>query len=295
MVRRRSGKGKAAKSKPRGVDRKDSKINKWNKASDILLDEEDQFHASRDKILLEGDDYGGSDDGDEDEVFALKGMPEDESEDDEDDGEDGAQYEDDEDDDIDDIHYAAAEAAQKEKKKQSKKGKGKKGKDSDEESESEDSEEEEGWGTKKSAYYSSNAQEIDSEDEEAIELEEQEAKRLQTKARDAMADDDFGLGDVTEGLPEAEAYVIVDEPTQPAAQALPQDKPSLLRHLEKTNPEALALANDWDDVAHSLVKAQAKIAKLEAEDPSALSLSMMHLHQRTSASLRTPSHACRRC
>ena len=71
-------------------------------------------HASRDKILLEGDDYGGSDDGDEDEVFALKGMPEDESEDDEDDGEDGAQYEDDEDDDIDDIHYAAAEAAQKE-------------------------------------------------------------------------------------------------------------------------------------------------------------------------------------
>ena len=42
MVRRRSGKGKAAKSKPRGVDRKDSKINKWNKASDIPLDEEDQ-------------------------------------------------------------------------------------------------------------------------------------------------------------------------------------------------------------------------------------------------------------
>ncbi|KAI0328872.1 hypothetical protein GY45DRAFT_1325725 [Cubamyces sp. BRFM 1775] len=275
MVRRRSGKGKAAKSKPRGVDRKDSKINKWNKASDIPLDEEDQFHASRDKILLEGDDYGGSDDGDEDEVFALKGMPEDDSEDDEDDDQDGAQYEDDEDDDIDDIHYAAAEAAQKEKKK-SKKGKGKKGKDSDEESESEDSEEEEGWGTKKSAYYSSNAQEIDSEDEEAIELEEQEARRLQTKARDAMADDDFGLGDVTEGLPEAEA--IVDEPTQPAVQALPQDKPSLLRHLEKTNPEALALANDWDDVAHSLVKTQAKIAKLEAEDPSALSLSMMHLH-----------------
>ncbi|OSD07531.1 hypothetical protein PYCCODRAFT_1449480 [Trametes coccinea BRFM310] len=279
MVRRRSGKGKAAQSKPRGVNRKDSKINKWNTADDIPMDEVDQFHASRDKILLEGDDYGGSDDGDEDEVFALKGMPEDESDDEDDDAEGGAQYEDDEDD-IDEIHYAAAEAAQKEKKKQKAKAKAKKGKQADDSDsdtdESSEEEEEEGWGTKKSAYYSSNAQEIDSEDEEAIELEEQEAKRLQTKAREVMAEDDFGLDDVAEGLPEADG--IVDEPAQPIVQQLPQDKQSLLRHLEKTNPEALALANDWDDVAHSLVKAQAKIAKLEAENPSALSLSMMHLH-----------------
>ncbi|CDO68259.1 hypothetical protein BN946_scf184842.g22 [Trametes cinnabarina] len=282
MVRRRSGKGKAAHSKPRGVNRKDSKMVKWNTAEDIPMDEEDQFHASRDKILLEGDDHGGSDDGDEDEVFALKGMPEDESEDEEEDGyEGGAQYEDDEDD-IDGIHYAAAEAAQKEKKKQKAKAKGKKGKKGGDESDEQDDgsdeseSEEEGWGTKKSAYYSSNAQEIDSEDEEAIELEEQEAKRLQTKAREAMAEDDFGLDDVAEGLPETDG--IVDEPAQPTVQQLPQDKQSLLRHLEKTNPEALALANDWDDVAHGLMKAQAKIAKLEAEDPAALSLSMMHLH-----------------
>ncbi|KAI0647747.1 Sas10 C-terminal domain-containing protein [Trametes meyenii] len=274
MVRRRSGKGKAANSKPRGVDRKDSKIRKWNKASDIPLDKEDQFHASRDKILLDGDDDGGSDDGDEDEVFALRGMDEDASEDSEDDGED-AHYEDDEDD-IDDVHYAAAEAARKEKKKG--KSTGKKGKkdESEEEESEEDSEEDEGWGTKKSAYYASNEQDIDSEDEEAIELEEQEAKRLQTKARDAMADDDFGLDDVAEGLPETDG--LVNEPAQPAVQPLPQDKQSLLRHLEKTNPEALALANDWDDVAHSVVKAQNKIARLEKEDPTTLSLSMMHLH-----------------
>ncbi|KAI0373750.1 hypothetical protein BV20DRAFT_962324 [Pilatotrama ljubarskyi] len=273
MVRRRSGKGKAAHSKPRSVDRKDNKMKRWNRAEDIPMDEEDQFHASRDKILLEGNDDGGSDDGDEDEVFALKGIDEDESEDEREEGEGAAQYEDD----IDEIHYAAAEAAKNEKKK-AKGKKGKKGKkdESDSEDKSESEEEEEGWGTNKSAYYASNAQEIDSEDEEAIELEEQEAKRLQTKARDAMADDDFGLADVVEGVPEADGFV--DEPVQPAAQPLPQDKQSLLRHLEKTNPEALALANDWDDVAHSLVKAQNKIAKLEAEDPSALSLSMMHLH-----------------
>lgn len=42
MVRRRSGKAKAAHSKPRGVDRKDSKMKRWNKASDIPMDEEDQ-------------------------------------------------------------------------------------------------------------------------------------------------------------------------------------------------------------------------------------------------------------
>ncbi|RDX50301.1 hypothetical protein OH76DRAFT_1455485 [Lentinus brumalis] len=270
MVRRRSGKAKAAHSKPRGVDRKDSKMKRWNKASDIPMDEEDQFHASRDKILLDGGDGEGSDDGDEDEVFALKGMPDDgSSEEDEDQGEH------DEDDDIDAVHYAAAETAKKEKKKA--KAKGKKGKQDESEQESEDEEsEEEGWGTKKSAYYASNADQIESDDEEANELEEQEAKRLQTKARDAMADDDFGLGDVVEGVPDADGFV--DEPAAAVVQQLPQDKHALLRHLEKTNPEALALAHDWEDVAHSLMTSKARIEKLQAENPDALSLSMMHLH-----------------
>jgi U3 small nucleolar RNA-associated protein 3 len=63
----------------------------------------------------------------------------------------------------------------------------------------ESEEEEESWGRKKSAYYSSNAAELDSEDEEANELEEQEARRIQTKARDAMQDDDFGLADIDQG------------------------------------------------------------------------------------------------
>ena len=74
--------------------------------------------------------------------------------------------------------------------------------------ESEDEEEEESWGRKKSAYYSSNAAELDSEDEEANELEEQEAKRLQVKARDAMSDHDFGLADISqEDAEEVEEYV----------------------------------------------------------------------------------------
>ena len=53
----------------------------------------------------------------------------------------------------------------------------------------------------------------------------------------------------------------MDEPEQSAVQQLPQDKQSLLRHLEKTNPEALALAQDWEDVAYSLVKSKARIER----------------------------------
>ena len=39
------------------------------------------------------------------------------------------------------------------------------------------------------------------------------------------------------------------------------DKKSRLRHLEKTNPEALALARDWDDTARSLQKTRDRIAQ----------------------------------
>ena len=52
----------------------------------------------------------------------------------------------------------------------------------------------------------------------------------------------------------------MDEPVQPVVE-LPQDKQSLLRHLEKTNPEALALAHDWDDVAYNVIKCKSKIEK----------------------------------
>jgi U3 small nucleolar RNA-associated protein 3 len=64
---------------------------------------------------------------------------------------------------------------------------------SDSDKDSDDSEEEEAWGTKKSAYYSANDAHFDSENKEANELEEKEARRLQMKARDGMEDEDFGL------------------------------------------------------------------------------------------------------
>ena len=42
MVRRRSSKSKAAHSKARPVDRKESKMRRWKTADDVPLDEEDQ-------------------------------------------------------------------------------------------------------------------------------------------------------------------------------------------------------------------------------------------------------------
>src|ERR1700679_1270550 len=52
-------------------------------------------HTSKDRILLEGEEAGADDDGDEEEVFALKGIPSSESDEDEED----AYEEDDEDED----------------------------------------------------------------------------------------------------------------------------------------------------------------------------------------------------
>lgn len=142
---------------------------------------------------MDGEDVRSDDEGDEEEVFALKGVPSDDSEEDE---ETDEEYDEDE----DDVHEDPGPSKTKVKKtKRSAKPPG----SSEEES---GSEEEESWGRSKSAYYSSNAAQLESDDEEANELEEQEAKRLQAKARDAMTDADFGLEDIVESGQELDEY-----------------------------------------------------------------------------------------
>jgi len=44
-----------------------------------------------------------------------------------------------------------------------------------------------------------------------------------------------------------------------AVQATPLDKKAALRHMEKTDPETLALAYDWEDIATKVVRTQEKI------------------------------------
>ncbi|KAI0338936.1 hypothetical protein BDW22DRAFT_1401037 [Trametopsis cervina] len=261
---RRHGSKSAPRSKPRPFDRKEGTMKRWNKPEDIPLDEEDQFHASRDKVLLDGEDVRSDDEGDEDEVFALKGLAEDSDAEDEDDGGEDESGEDE---------------PQASKPTKSKRSKGKAQKEASSGEESQEDEEEEGWGRSKSAYYSSNAAELESEDEEANEMEEQEAKRLQAKAREAMVDEDFGLADLT--LADAmEQEGDFDEPVPSVQlQSLPQDKQGLLRHLQKTSPETLALAGDWDSAARILIRTQQQIVALQDDrNMDAISSGMLHLY-----------------
>jgi U3 small nucleolar RNA-associated protein 3 len=129
-------------------------------------------------------------DGDEDEVFALKGLDDESGDDD-----------DEEDEDVEmDYQEKTPNSREKDKKKSKKKP------SAQSESEEEESEEET-WGRSKSAYYSSNAQQLDSDDEEANELEEQEAKRLQAKSREELTEADFGLEDSLDiGIHEGTEY-----------------------------------------------------------------------------------------
>jgi U3 small nucleolar RNA-associated protein 3 len=155
-------------------------------------------HEGRDKILLDGSDvtrnHSFEDYDDQEEVFALNGLDDQDSEDsghdletlDERDEGGGAGI----------ASSSPPLTSQKSSKtKTSAPSKPKKDKlaDSDED---EDDEDDERWGKNKSAYYSSANQEIDSDDEEARELEEAEARRLQTKSREALAEQDYGLDDI---------------------------------------------------------------------------------------------------
>ncbi|KAF9013454.1 Sas10 C-terminal domain-containing protein [Cyathus striatus] len=273
MPRRRSTKLRPTSGKPKSFNQADGKLKKWNTVDDIPLDDEDEFHASRDKILLEGDHRGGDNDGDEDEVFALKGIEDDDKEEDEDEG-------------VDDFDEEEMEDVPKKKSSKPFKKSKPKRKSLSSDEEEEESEPEESWGQTKAAWYSSNADQIESDDEETNELEEQEAKRLQQKAREDLTEDDFGLNDSPE-TDMKDGFEDIVEPAPAVLPVLPSDKKSLLRHLEKTSPETLALARDWGDSVETLMKTKAKIEKIQAEEPDAVSLGMTHLHYQALLSYTT--------
>jgi hypothetical protein len=52
--------------------------------------------------------------------------------------------------------------------------------------------------------------------------------------------------------------VLLEEPT-PVVAPIPTEPQDIIRHLQKTNPEALALARDWEDTAEDLIHAEANI------------------------------------
>lgn len=148
-------------------------------------------------ISSDSDDNNDEAEYPDEEVFALQGVSD--SDDDAEhpydaQGSDGMQVDSDS-----DAELTASTSTRKKPSRTARGSKKSKSSSRKDASDSESEEEEETWGRSKGAYYSSNAAQLDSEDEEANELEEQEALRLQAKAREGMCDEDFGLGDVVEG------------------------------------------------------------------------------------------------
>ncbi|KAF8527529.1 Sas10 C-terminal domain-containing protein [Hysterangium stoloniferum] len=264
------------KKGPGAVKKTDGKIKKWATRDDVEGDEEDQFHDIRDKILLEGENPD-SDEGwdDDEEVFGL-GLSE------ESDDEDENARKDTEGDPSD---QEVSLLQRKEKKKTKKTLKQPSPSPSPSES---DADESESWGKNKSAYYASNADVIASkegeeDEEEANEMEEREARRLQARMRDDMLDEDYGLSDVVDLVGDnAHGDFAVIEAKETST-AVPEtiDKVAALHRLEKTSPETLALAREWDDVARELLRVQQRLDRAESVLSEASSLGLSHLHHQT--------------
>jgi U3 small nucleolar RNA-associated protein 3 len=146
-------------------------------------------HENRDRILLEGEENDESDDDLKNEVFALRDYP-DVSESSE------------------EPHETPGETdepdSESTKPAKSKKTGPKKASLNDaaapSESSSDETEQFESWGRSKAAYYSTNAAAIGSDDEEAQQLEEAEVLKLQSQARAALDEDDFGVLDAPREL-----------------------------------------------------------------------------------------------
>ncbi|KIY67121.1 hypothetical protein CYLTODRAFT_422822 [Cylindrobasidium torrendii FP15055 ss-10] len=258
--KRGSSKGGSAKQR-KPLKRGDASVKKWNTRNDIPMDDEEQFHSARDGVLMGREDE--MDDVDDEDVFSLGGA--------------GDLDEDEEEDDFDDTMDVDDDAPPKKSKKKDLKKKGRKNKDSDSE-ESDESSEDEDWGTSRAAYYSSNAAQLESDDEEGQELEEKEAIKLQLKSRQAMSDDDFGLNDPIDLTLSVDDDMLVDAPI---VQSLPTEDDALIRHFEKTDPESLALARDWTDTTHALSRTQKNIEAMELEGADGVKSGMLHLYYQT--------------
>ncbi|KAG8830131.1 hypothetical protein FRC18_008604 [Serendipita sp. 400] len=201
--RRNALKNGASNKKPRGNVGKVS-INKWKRREDIVLDEEDAFHANRDIIRLEGEDKGDSEDDLQHEVFALKSLP---AQDDE--SVDEMEAGPDETDDGDLEEQSIPERMDGIKKTS-------KGKRVEDDSSSSDSEiKHESWGRKKTLS------------------------------------------------------------------ALPEEPDALVRHLEKTSPETLALAREWEDVMYDVARSQQALQEQDTSSSSSPAVGMLQLYHQT--------------
>ncbi|KAI5481282.1 hypothetical protein MNV49_004904 [Pseudohyphozyma bogoriensis] len=291
----RQAKGDAAPAP--AFNKKDSRHKKLQTYDDAFGGDEDEFHKNRDTVFFDDNDNAAEDlddISDEDEVYGLNlpskhSSDEEEEEFDEEDGEEAYDSEDDAPQFIkppkeepkgrfakvhnplqDQLYDQDSDASDAEAEN----------KDADSE------DEEETWAA--NAYHATNKApaEADSSDEEALELEAEEARRLQKKARGAMAGEDFGLGDEEEEDIEAErqkerkARLEDDEvATRGQKDAVATEDLSeeqAVAYLLKNSPETLALLDDFTATAEKMKKVEQNLeivrVPVEGKDHPALAI-----------------------
>ncbi|KAG9003730.1 hypothetical protein FRB93_010951 [Tulasnella sp. JGI-2019a] len=288
MVRQRktnARKESASGSKKPKISRKEATLERWERREDIPLDDEERFHAEKDKILLEGAESRDDDDdlGDRNEVFALKGLQQDSSEDD-------AQDEGEEEED----RYAFDDGFDEDyKASQSKASQSKSARELNR-LRAEEQEDEEGlaedlnaWGTKQSEYYTGGLTQfdddkgsLDSEDERIErEEEEQEVRRLQGKMREEISEEDYGVVEVDDvAMGEGVNDFFKDDGLAEQPVVPKKDKKTLLKELEVKSPETLALAREWEDIAQEVVRVEKALQSRDPKDPA---IGLMNIHYQT--------------
>ncbi|BGP27949.1 hypothetical protein Rt10032_c14g5289 [Rhodotorula toruloides] len=126
--------------------------------------------------------------------------------------------------------------------------------------------------------------EADSEDEEALALEEEEVRRLQKKMRETMEGNDFGLDlgvdgveDIAEGEKEGKrrrieeedepvATAVADKAAEDAPSTTDMSEPEAIAHLLKTSPETLALVDDFVLTASKIEQVESDLAEVRRGD-----------------------------
>lgn len=174
--------------------------------------------------------------------------------------------------------------------------------DASEDEEEEDavnsSDEEETWAA--GSYHASRRApgEADSSDDEALELEAEEARRLQKKARQAMAGEDFGLGaEDDESLEDLRAAArgkgrledssdgdVAPRPDSDTKKEWTEEQ--AIAHLLQKSPETLALLDDFTATAERIKSVEKNLIVVRAGDEDGKehpALAIMELEHREPA------------
>ncbi|KAK4704283.1 U3 small nucleolar RNA-associated protein 3, partial [Phenoliferia sp. Uapishka_3] len=277
MGKKKGSKGKGASraldsaAPPAAFNKKASRVRAIETFEDAMGGDEDQFHTNRDTINFEdgGNNDNGMDVSDDDEIFGLN-LPESDSsageEEAAEDDDDLGSEDEEEEDALTSYPTPLPEAARGRFAKVANPSQDviSDGSDAEDAASASDSEEET-WAA--NSYHATRKApgEPDSEDDEALGMEAEEARRLQKKAKGLMAGDDFGFGDEGEGDEGVEEVREkarksgkledgvdggAEGKKEVAGEAMSEEE--AIAFLLKKNPETLALLDDFTETAERI-------------------------------------------